>query len=395
MDIYHATVLNLHQPPGNLEELLDTQDWEAREILFAMDRIPRALAGYEDVARVHLSLSGTLLETLSSHDFQSRVYGTVKCGDLLWKLRNPAIDILGTGYYHPVLPLIPEADREEQIMRWFGIARHLFGREHFAGFWPPEMGFCMELIPTLKRLGFRYVLVDSERVEAITPMSWQELRYRPHVATYDGEEMIIIVRDRALSNAQESGMDPGWFIDEVAERTRNCDFPALVATCTDGENGGWFRNSNWSSNFWGAFYQPLMDRVREDSAGGLSPVFIQDYLDRHGASGEVMVHAGAWNTGDHDGMGFTQWTGSQEQKDALQRIAEVSKAIHEMRWGHGEKGWPDQEAGHLLEQAMWRLLRAETSCNFYWGEHWVPRCHQDLDEAMHFLQAAQESDSPQ
>lgn len=393
MDTFHATVLNLHQPPGNLEALLDTQDWEAREILYAMDRIPRALAGYEDVARVHLSLSGTLLETLSNQDFQSRVYGTVKCGDLLWKLRSPAIEILGTGYYHPVLPLIPEADREEQIMRWFGIARHLFDAQHVNGFWPPEMGFSMELIPMLKRLGFRYVLVDSERVEAMTPMSWQELHYRPHIASYNGEQIIIIVRDRTLSNAQESGMDPGWFINEVAERTRNCGFPALITTGTDGENGGWFRNSHWSSNFWGGFYQPLMDRVREGSAG-LSPIFIQDYLDRYGAVGEVMVHAGAWNTGDHDGMGFTQWTGSQDQKDALQRVAEVSKAIHDMRWKQGEKDWPDQAVGDLLEQAMWHLLRAETSCNFYWGEHWVPRAHQDLDEAMHFLQAAQEGHRP-
>ena len=43
-DIFHALVLNLHQPPGNLEHLLDHKPWEAKEILFALDRIPRALA---------------------------------------------------------------------------------------------------------------------------------------------------------------------------------------------------------------------------------------------------------------------------------------------------------------------------------------------------------------
>jgi hypothetical protein len=35
----------------------------------------------------------------------------------------------------------------------------------------------------------------------------------------------------------------------------------------------------------------------------------------------------------------------------------------------------------LLEEAMWHLLRAETSCHFYWGEAWVQRCHRDLDTA--------------
>ncbi len=391
MDTYHATVLNLHQPAGNLEELLETREWEAREILFALDRIPRALAAYQDRARVHLALSGTLLETLSNHDFQARVYGIVKCGDLLWKLRDPAIEMLATGYYHPVLPLIPEQDRDEQITRWFGIARHLFDRHNFEGFWPPEMGFSMEMIPMLKRLGFRYVLVDSERVEAITPMDWHELRYRPHLASHEGEQIIVIVRDRELSNAQESGMDPGWFVHEVAQRTRHCDFPPLVTTCSDGDNGGWFRNTDWEANFWGAFYQPLMDLVREGTAG-LSPVFIHDYLRLHGAHGEVRVHTGAWNTGEHDGAGFVQWTGSQAQKDAWRRLAEVSAAIHDLRWSHREKGARDPQSEKLLEEATWRLLRAETSCHFYWGEDWVPRCHRELDQALDHLLAARAQD---
>ena len=100
-----ALALNLHQPSGNLEQLLANEEWEAKEILWAMDRIPRSLWGYEDVARVHLALSGTLLETLSSPAFQERVYGIVDCGKLLWHLQNTRIiRVLGTGYYHPVSP---------------------------------------------------------------------------------------------------------------------------------------------------------------------------------------------------------------------------------------------------------------------------------------------------
>ena len=46
---------------------------------------------------MHLSLSGTLLETLASPAFQARVYGMVKCGDLLWYLQNRRIiEILGS-----------------------------------------------------------------------------------------------------------------------------------------------------------------------------------------------------------------------------------------------------------------------------------------------------------
>jgi alpha-amylase/alpha-mannosidase (GH57 family) len=382
--IHHALVLNLHQPPGNLEHLLVEQPWEAREILYAYDRIPRYLWGYEDVARVHLSLSGTLLETLSSPDFQAKVYGIVDCGSLLWHLQNERIiDILGTGYYHPVLPLIPEADRPEHLSRWQGIARHLFWRNEFQGFWPPEMGFTMELIPLLKRFGYRYVIVDSEHVEAVTPMGWHELRYRPHIARYGDEEIIVVVRDRELSDAQESGMDYIWFVKEVAQRTQWCDFEPLVTTCTDGENGGWFRNTNSDVNFWGAFYKQLLEEARDD--GLIRPIFIEDYLDRHGAQGEVLVKTGAWNTGWHHGRDFLQWTGSQAQKDSLARVQAVSTAVHEAMQEATDRELGDQER-RVLEDAYWRLLRAETSCNFYWGEDWVHRAHTDLDAAETTLQ---------
>lgn len=386
--VHHALVLNLHQPAGNLAHLWHHHNWEAKEILFAMDRIPRRLWDYEDVARVHLALSGTLLETLADPAFQSLVYGAVDVGSLLWHLQNTALfQILGTAYYHPVLPLIPEADRPEHLQRWLGIGRHLFWRETFQGFWPPEMGFCMELIPLLSSLGYRYVLVDSEHVEPVTPMSWPQLRYRPHVARYGGSEIIVVVRDRDLSNAQESGMEPEWFYREVAERTRWCDFPALVTTCTDGDNGGWFRNVTEGANFWDAFYLPLLERSRVDAASP-KPVFIPDYLDRYGVHGEVRVRTGAWNTGWHHGRDFTQWTGSRRQQDGIGAIHRLSREIHGLRWRATQQNRCDEAVQRPLEEALWRLLRAETSCNFYWGEAWVGRAEADLEAAREYLRQA-------
>ncbi|MBN1170994.1 MAG: hypothetical protein JXA67_02365, partial [Micromonosporaceae bacterium] len=281
----------------------------------------------------------------------------------------------GTGYYHPVLPLIPTRDREQQVERWLGIGRHLFARQVFCGFWPPEMAFCMELIPLLKRLGYRYVVVDSEHVEPVTPMPWHELRYRPHLARHQGEEIVVVVRDRELSDAQESGMDAGWFIEEVEQRTKWCDHPPLVTTCTDGDNGGWFRETADGANFWTVFHDELLDRVEAGQAGGIRPSFIDTYLDRHGASGEVKVRTGAWNTEWHDGRDFGQWTGSAAQRAALASIAEVSEAVASRM----------EDDPLATEQALWRLLRAETSCNLYWGEAWVDRCEADLKAARRVL----------
>lgn len=388
--IHHALVLNLHQPWGNLDAMLadpiEQERWHGKECLFCYDRIPRAVWGWEDVARVHCSFSGSLLEALSDPGFQARNYGVVKCGDVLWNLRSPALDIIGTGYYHPVFPLIPQADREEHVQRWLGLARHLFGRGGFEGFWPPECGFCMEMIPMLQRAGFRYVIVDSEHIVPMTPMKWEEIRYRPHIAKFGESEIIVIPRDRDLSIAQEGGMEVGWFLNELNERCKFCNFEPFVCTVTDGENGGWFRNIRWESNYWGAFYHPFLRQIRAGETN-VQPTFIHDYLNRHGAHGQVIVKTGAWNTGEHHGVGFIQWTGSQMQRDAWARLAEVSKLLHAARsvaWTHTGNA----EERRCLDEAWWRLLRAETSCYYFWGEAWVSRAHAGLDETCLWLERA-------
>jgi 4-alpha-glucanotransferase len=160
---------------------------------------------HEEVGRVHLALSGTLLETLADPRFQARVYGIVDCGSLLWHLQSTrTIDVLGTAYYHPVLRLRPRgADRS---VAWP---------------WPPPV--LAQPVPRLlaararvlhgsraplARHGYEWVIVDSEHVRPLTPMSWEELRYRPHCMRVDDAELIVVVRDRDLSNAQESGMEP-------------------------------------------------------------------------------------------------------------------------------------------------------------------------------------------
>jgi len=100
-----------------------------------------------------------------------------------------------------------------------------------------------------------------------------------------------------------------------------------------------------------------MAQARADDAT-VRPIFIEDYLDQHGAWGEVTVRTGAWNTGWHSGHDFTQWTGSQAQRDALARIADVSREVHAARWKASEENVADQAVWDALEDAMWHLLRA-------------------------------------
>ena len=375
--IQHALMLNLHQPHGNLEQLLIEKPWEARDILYAYDSISRSLWPHEDIAKIHLTLSGSLLKTLSSPSFQESVYGIVDCGSLLWHLQNERIiHILGTAFYHPILPLIPETDWEAQIHRWQLMGRQLFQRETFQGFWPPELGFSMEMIPYLVRQGYRYVVVDSEHIVPLTAMNDADRCYRPHWARFNGASIIVIPRDRSLSESLAAGMNYRDFEQEVIAKTLSCTQTPLVLTACDAENGAWFRNSNAEDNFWGGFYASLLVTAR--ASGPIQPVHLHDALDQEDLLGEVEVTSGAWNVDANDQSGFGRWTATPAQQSTLDRLKRVSHALHLALQEGGLREMGGQEID-ALEDAHDHLLRAETSCNFYWGDDWVARAHRDLD----------------
>jgi len=386
--IYHALGLHMHQPPGNLLALNDSaESWEAKQILWCYDRVTRMLEGYEDIARLHVSFSGTLLKQLEDPRIREKFRDTVNIEDFLDRYRRSPIEFIGSGLYHPVYPLIPESDWDAQTAWWLGLGKKLLGRDKFTGFWPPEMGFCKEMIPHLKRNGYRYVLVDCWYIKPLREMRWEEMRYRPYIARYGGEEIIVVPRDRELSNAQESGLDPGWFQHEIYERTKNCDFPALVVTWTDGENGGWFRTQNVKSGFWGHFYHEILNRYRSGTLGFI-PVHISEYLDKYPPTEEVDIYPGAWNTGAHWGGDFAQWTGSLLQKKGLDEIRLASAYYQKVKYefdGKNKAITNPEESRQMIFNAYDLILEAETSCNFFWGSAWVHKSFDKLEQAYRLL----------
>ncbi|HTR35780.1 MAG TPA: hypothetical protein VMH80_07765 [Bryobacteraceae bacterium] len=389
-EIYHALGLHLDQPLGNLIALHNsTERWEARQILWCYDRPTRMLEGYEDVARLHLSFSGTLLKQLEGPAVRETFGDVVTIADFLDRYRRSNIEFLGSGLYHPVYPLIPTSDWDAQTAWWLGLGRHLLGRGQFAGFWPPEMGFCMEMIPMLARHGYRYAIVDCWYIKPKRTMRWEELRYRPYIARHDGAEIVVVPRDRELSNAQLSGLDPGWFQFEVQQRTKFCDFPALVTTWTDGENGGWFRTPRVESGFWGFFSRPVLDRSRAGILG-FTPIHISEFLKKHPPTEEVEVHRGAWNTEHHWGGDFAQWTGSLLQQRGWDEIHNASRYYQRAKHTFDRCRLNGDGAGirDLITRAYDRILAAETSCGFYWGSRWVHRAFDDIEQAYCLLDTA-------
>ena len=388
--IYHGLGLHMHQPPDNLQLLIETNDWEAKQIILCYQRPLKYARAFPDVARINVGFSGILLEQLQDEEIQKRYASIIDIPQMLeGYAEEENIELIGMGYYHPIFPLIPKEDWEAQLKRGREKMRKIFGREP-QGFWPPEMAFSMEMIPALKRAGYQYAVIDGIHVKPENSLKPEEVLYRPHVAEYDGYEIIIIPRDRDLSNAQESGLNPEWFANEVRSKTAECKEASLVTTWSDGENGGWFRQTDEPSGFWGFYFSPYMERVRARNMP-LSPIKISDFLQKNPPLNKVRVETGAWNIENRGGNDFSQWDGSDSQKKALQEVWDISRCYHELDSclkQEKKKGRDLPGIETVLNSAYEYLLKSQTSCYLFWGDAWIPKLYEVAKKSRELLEEA-------
>ncbi len=375
-EVYHALGLHFHQPHGNMNFLLSTNREEALRILQCYIRPIRYLSECEGLAAVHLSISGTLLEQMCTLTLDE--LGSLKDAlECYVNLSN--VEFLATGFYHPVFPLIPESDWKSHVLRWVRKAERLGLK--FNGFWPPELGFTMKMIPLLSELGFKYVVVDGRYIEG----GGEDRGFKPHLAEHSGAEITVIPRDEELSDAQMGGVTPRGFINMVKAKTSRFKGALLVTTWSDGENSRWFREVDESKNFWGYFFKPYVKLTEQDC--GVTMTSISEFLKEHPPEDYVRVKTGAWKTFSNDGETFSQWIGHEAQREAMKEVWDASAKLRRLK---ALIGCADGEAGRLIALAEEHLLRAETSCNFFWEAKWLPKVYRDLNVFNALLRKAAE-----
>jgi hypothetical protein len=76
------------------------------------------------------------------------------------------------------------------------------------------------------------------------------------------DNFIAIPIDDGFSHAQEHFVEAPWFADEVINGIRispESTSPYVVTTCSDGENGEWFRRVDEENGYFGHFFVPYME----------------------------------------------------------------------------------------------------------------------------------------
>src|SRR5438094_345446 len=116
-----------------------------------------------------------------------------KHGDVLDRFRALAeasqIELTGTALYHPILPLVPAAERRRQIQLNHQIGRRAFG-EAFQprGFFPPELAFAPSIVPSVADSGHEWIVLSG----VASTNGWR-LDVVERVET-DGAELAVLFR---------------------------------------------------------------------------------------------------------------------------------------------------------------------------------------------------------
>ncbi len=138
--------LHDHQPVGNFDGVFE-QAYRASYLPF-LD----VLEGYPEIPFV-LHTSGPLLEWLVDHrpDYIARIKALVEAG---------RVEILGGGFFEPILTMIPYRDRVGQIQSFSRYLEEIFPTK-IRGMWVPERVWEQQLVSAIVAAGVEYTVLDD------------------------------------------------------------------------------------------------------------------------------------------------------------------------------------------------------------------------------------------
>lgn len=146
MSLRFVFALHNHQPVGNFGDVFEgayrDSYWPFLEMLEQYPEIP-----------ISLHTSGCLMEWLVEHkpEYIDRLRRLVARGQ---------VEIMGGGFYEPILPLIPGRDRRGQIRTYTAYLENLFPTR-VRGMWVPERVWEQNLVSDIVGAGIEYTALDD------------------------------------------------------------------------------------------------------------------------------------------------------------------------------------------------------------------------------------------
>lgn len=390
-------------------------NWPANAVKKLID------AGLPGGAQV--SFSGSLVENLNVIESKGRHFNGWKNA---WNnmaaqktaLGNQRLDMVGFGYYHPLMALIDEEDARNQIRAHREcFAENFPGMPYSKGIFPPENAFESHMIPALVKEGLEWVMVDNMHFDRAAegfgwmgaigeqrpnqadilnpnPQDWQHVDgmycpgsisagwgHRPHWVKYvdpaTGQEYKMIAVPTSYAYGNEDGR--GGFgalqyekcLSQIESWNTDPKHPILVVLHHDGDNHGGGSEGYYTSNF-SAFVNWLKANPTRFEC-----TTIQDYLDRFPPEENDVIHveSGSWWGAGADPE-FKKWNG--DEGSSYPGATGPYSPDHNS-WGiitaasnHVKTAAQIAPSNAAVKQAWDDLMLGETSCYWYWDgtEEW-------------------------
>lgn len=367
-------------------------------------------------AGLSTSWSGSLIEQLERCSRDGLCNGTfTSWNDSLrmmssqkTELDNPRVSFSAFGYFHPLMPLIPERDIIKQIAFHKQIIKKYFDCKASDILFPPETAFHVRMIPALNKAGIRAVIYDSihryrsckdypyagpnegmlppNPADQVNPPvnDWLQLQniwagskispslLKPEYISYediDGKiyKIIGIPAERYIGNEDARGgfgalqyeQVLGQVYDSIiTSKSYDPKHPPFFILHSDGDNHGGGADSYYNHNT-----GRLVEWIKNDPRFELTT--IEDYLDQFPPDESNCVHieAGSWSGADNGDPQFKKWFSRYDQTyspdlNSWAVLTALQNTIHTLE----DNGIHDES----YDMALRLLLTAETSCYWYW-----------------------------
>jgi len=245
-------------------------------------------------------------------------------------LSRGQVEITVSPFYHPILPLLvdwsfasramPRAglpgffahpeDAEAQIQKAVAFYEKTFAARP-SGLWPSEGSVCPEMIPLVQRAGIRWMASDEGILfKSLPGEAGRAALYRPYRARFQGSEVLMVFRDRNLSDLigfTYSKNEPQASVQDLLTHLQNIalshsrDRDPFVLIALDGENPWEYYPDGGR-----AFLSGLYERLSRETV--LKTVKVGEFLETNPPRETLeALHTGSWID-----QNFHIWIGQPE-----------------------------------------------------------------------------------
>jgi len=311
--------LHIYQPPAQFPEILDQVVRESYlELITLATRYKRF--------SFTLNINACLSEQLAERGHKKVIDG------LLRLARRGQIEFTGSAAYHAILPLLPEHEVIHQVKKNDEINKRIFGAHYKpTGFYLPEMAYSARVAKIIKRLGFKWLILDEKQVKGKID------NRKKYIIKPAGLE--VVFRERDLSKA----FPPQILFD----RLQKAEQDIVAVSATDGELYG----------HWHQDYDNLLQRLLNKRQ--VKILKVSDFLFEREGKLPVEPFRSSWETLPQElaaGVPFRLWYDPRNKlHQTLWQMANLAIKIVKKHERDPNFYW-----------ARWHLDRGLASCTFWW-----------------------------